>query len=1195
MASEGVIDDGAVFIDSGVIESVQEASAPPPDTKYRHVPHIRTGDTIFPGLIELHNHLSYNAMPLWDVPAKYSNNGQWRGIAEYTREITKPSQVLGQTPGAAQALVRYVECRAMLGGVSTSQGITLASAAGIEKYFKGLIRNVESPLRMDLPSAGTKIANPETGGAQVYLDTNLSANKCYLQHLSEGTDDTARGWFLRLRIDSNSWAVNDVLCGIHCAALKSQDLQILADGGASMVWSPLSNYLLYGATADIVAAKAAGMNIALGSDWAPSGSKNLLGELKVAWLASKHAGEAFTPEELVAMVTVNPARAAKWEHLLGSIQQGMLADLVAVNGRDGDPFEHLLRARETSVTLVVIDGVPRVGQKSLMRRFWPGFSFDGLVEIDVIDVGRSNRYLYLTQTDDLLEGLSLSQALTDLSAAMQNLPQLAIQVDNAVASPITAAGTVAFAGGMADDSGDIWRVVPDFEDADLALAAEAAARGDAFFGAEDYSFWVTEPIDLDPITAAKDPGYLHKLVRAPNLPEHVRRGLPAMHGESMSIPEVVGFLDSGGGKVADQLKTTTGRLSDFLVAFGELTLDDRRLIVDQAILMLQENYVHLPLKRAMHAVDPLQQLRLLRYRLDEMSSGEMPPEVEFHTELTAIFNSLRDLHTGYRLPAPFNNKVAWLPYLIEEVTAGRGRDYILTKWVGDGWPDPRMNGAVVTHWNGMPIDKAVARNSDRQAGSNPDARHARGLNALTVRPLASCLPPDEDWVNIRWLDPAGQPHDHRQEWLVFEPGSTVGPGDLLHEATALGVDDLTDEVQEARKILFAPEVAEAERLADGQQVREAITDRAEGLASFLPGVFRATKVRRSDGSGPEYGYMRIFTFNVPDADQFVDEFVRLVEALPQEGLIIDVRGNGGGLIYAAEQLLEVLTPEQIEPEKAEFINTPINLRICRGNSPSGRVPGLDLKKWVESIETSVRTGATYSLGFPITPADKIARLGQKYYGPVVLVTDPLCYSATDMFAAGFQDHDIGTIIGVGGTTGAGGANVWPHRLLRLLDEIDGESEGTSPYKPLPNGADIRVAIRRTTRVKERSGAVLEDLGVKPSEIYRMTRDDVTGHNEGLIDVAIEKLAQGTLHFISTPAGQFHPGGAPRLTLNTVNVDRVETTVNGRGLPSRQVKDNQVIVDLSEVVGAGESPALVRLTGFLGEDLVAERLVSIGLN
>ncbi len=66
-------------------------------------------------------------------------------------------------------------------------------------------------------------------GATAYLAKNLDPAKstCFLQHLSEGTDATARGWVLRLRIDDDHWAVNDVLCAIHSSALEPEDFQVL--------------------------------------------------------------------------------------------------------------------------------------------------------------------------------------------------------------------------------------------------------------------------------------------------------------------------------------------------------------------------------------------------------------------------------------------------------------------------------------------------------------------------------------------------------------------------------------------------------------------------------------------------------------------------------------------------------------------------------------------------------------------------------------------------------------------------------------------------------------------------------------------------------------------------------------------------------------------------------------------------------
>src|SRR5262249_46110326 len=180
------------------------------------------------------------------------------------------------------------------------------------------------------------------------------------------------------------------------------------------------------------------------------------------------------------------------------------------------------------------------------------------------------------------------------------------------------------------------------------------------------------------------------------------------------------------------------------------------------------------------------------------------------------------------------------------------------------------------------------------------------------------------------------------------------------------------------------------------------------LPTRLPGVLRARRRRTALG---EVGHLRVFTFLVPDAGDFLDEVVRLLEALPPDGLILDVRGNGGGDIHAAERLLQVLTPRRVEPERAQFITSPLMLALCRRNSPSRVVSGLDLGAWTPSIAQAVETGSAYSLGYPITPEASANDLGQRYHGPAVLVTDARCYSATDIFAAGFQDHDVGPVLG----------------------------------------------------------------------------------------------------------------------------------------------------------------------------------------
>ena len=54
---------------------------------------------------------------------------------------------------------------------------------------------------------------------------------------------------------------------------------------------------------------------------------------------------------------------------------------------------------------------------------------------------------------------------------------------------------------------------------------------------------------------------------------------------------------------------------------------------------------------------------------------------------------------------------------------------------------------------------------------------------------------------------------------------------------------------------------------------------------------------------------------------------------------------------------------------------------------------------------------------------------------------------------------------------------------------------------------MRVAIRRTTRVGENAGLPLEDLGVVPDVIHRLTRDDLLQDNRDLIAAATAILTQ----------------------------------------------------------------------------------------
>ncbi len=358
--------------------------------------------------------------------------------------------------------------------------------------------------------------------------------------------------------------------------------------------------------------------------------------------------------------------------------------------------------------------------------------------------------------------------------------------------------------------------------------------------------------------------------------------------------------------------------------------------------------MHLPMKRARYAVDPLQRLRLLEHQLQDIDLVRRAgPRASFHEDLIDIFTSLRDLHTHYVPPEPYRSHTVYLPFLVEECTRDDRLQYVVSKVANGAELDAAfVPGVEVTHWNGTPIGRAIERNAENQGGGNHDARMARGLDAMTIRTLGRTAPPDEDWVDITYRTEAGAEDEIRVRWNTYQPaeespfGDTekavatavpVGAGNLARLG-ALGLDAQTTTVNLVRRDLFAR----------GWQAPP--TAGSNELATSLPGVLRA-KIRHT--SIGDVAHIRIFTFLVPDPTEFVEEFVRLVGARPTVGLIVDVRGNGGGDIRAAEQLLQVMTPRHIEPEPTQFIVSPPDPAPASRTrrTPSTCVPGHSPSSW----------------------------------------------------------------------------------------------------------------------------------------------------------------------------------------------------------------------------------------------------------
>ena len=178
-----------------------------------------------------------------------------------------------------------------------------------------------------------------------------------------------------------------------------------------MIWSPFSNLWLYRDTTEIVAAKDERMRICLGADWSPSGSKNLLGELKVAHLWNRARLErAFSDLELCQMATCNPADALGWQDRLGRLKQGLHGDLLVTTDRGGDPYRNLITAVERDVLFVAIIGYPFYGTYNLMRAAKAEHA-------EPITVGRHRRRIVLIYPGIRDADMGWAEALADIAQA----------------------------------------------------------------------------------------------------------------------------------------------------------------------------------------------------------------------------------------------------------------------------------------------------------------------------------------------------------------------------------------------------------------------------------------------------------------------------------------------------------------------------------------------------------------------------------------------------------------------------------------------------------------------------------------------------------------------------------------------------------------------------------------------------------
>ena len=421
--SESASFQGRVWIgDDGRIAAVTKGSGRGP-AGFDAAPLVDVGnDLVIPGFIDMHSHLAYATLPLWVEPNRvelFQHHNIWPTRPGYPESVTWPAYAFIEA--APAELLAYAEIRALIGGTTSIQG----SPPSNRPLDGWLVRNIEDEtlggeIGRHQVLASTLTLKSEQLGERA---TRMREGATFIYHCAEGRPGSiVQREYVATRA---AGCLQPHLVAIHTNAVDPAAYGTWGEPG-TIVWSPFSNLWLYGTTTDVPAALARGINLCVGSDWGPSGTRNVLGELKVASLVSEAKRWGLSAFDLVKTITANPGDvlAQTWQRQAGRLQPGALGDVAVIAaginaGARADPFKIILHATEADIRLVVVDGRPMYGTEGFMTQA-------GATQTSEINIGNQPRRLVLTKFDAGGQPWSFKDVLRRLEEVRAH-PKIAIE------------------------------------------------------------------------------------------------------------------------------------------------------------------------------------------------------------------------------------------------------------------------------------------------------------------------------------------------------------------------------------------------------------------------------------------------------------------------------------------------------------------------------------------------------------------------------------------------------------------------------------------------------------------------------------------------------------------------------------------------------------------------------------------------
>ncbi len=352
------LDPGSVLIDGTDIVAVGPVAELDADPRSAGAEIVNLeGHAVLPGLHNCHLHSGLlrgtaESLSLWDWLKTYVDPAHRALTPEIAAVASRQCYAEGVLAGTTSVMDmwRFMEGSAAAAteiGLRATLGPYVADAPGYD-YFE----TIDSNRR--LLAAHPEVASDGRVRAWVGLEHLFYCTPAAFRSAIELAEEFGAG--IHTHSSETIWEVQESLArfqarpieemfrrGVlgprtviaHCVWLDDREIELLAQTGTAVAHCPCSNMKLSSGPARIGALRAAGVTVGLGSDGEKENNNlDLIEEMKFASLLQKVSTLDPTtgdPWDVLAMATIDGARALGLDGVTGSLAPGKRADIVTVN------------------------------------------------------------------------------------------------------------------------------------------------------------------------------------------------------------------------------------------------------------------------------------------------------------------------------------------------------------------------------------------------------------------------------------------------------------------------------------------------------------------------------------------------------------------------------------------------------------------------------------------------------------------------------------------------------------------------------------------------------------------------------------------------------------------------------------------------------------------------------------------------